>query len=259
MNTIDSFIQVKQQFINDWAKNPNYVFEESVFSRSESLKRQLIPYINYLPEPYIGCIKNPSAVFLNYNPGPVLEGLQEREIGKFIINYDAVESYVDFARTVPYFEPKGRSFWYPRKRFVARLLGKENDDFHILGLEICPWHSQSFKLTNSELESLKEYVMKEVLPVAEAVAKNAPLSTIFSVGKSYYDLFRLLDFKKVKEFKAGTNIIKWPKNAHGKPVARSFSLWESKSGFQYFNTYAQGGNTMSSQEFNEIIKHLLGI
>lgn len=211
--------------------------------------------MEYLPEPYIGCIRNPKAVFLNYNPGPVLTGLQERRGGQFIDELKAIDSYENFARKVPYFEAKGRSFWYPRKRFAARLLGINDDHFNILGLELCPWHSNSFKLTSSEIAKLQSYLFHEVLQVAELAAKNAELSTIISVGKNYYDLFLALGLKQIKE--SNPNIEHWPRSYNGNPVTRSFSLWESNSGARYLNTYAQGGNTMPSPAFDQIIKEFI--
>ena len=254
---IKSFIKSQQNFIENWAKSPDKEWENSIFSKLKSVNSKIVPYLEYLPEPYLGDPFNTDAVFLNYNPGPVFQDdTQHRIKGIFVKDYKAIESYEYFAINTPYFKHNS-GFWADRKKFLSRLINKPFIESKIFALEICPFHSSSFKLSHSDLSKSKLYIQNNVLNIAEAVASQSSIKTIISVGKDYYNLFKLLEFRLVKEIDQTTVATKWPLKNGGDKINRTISLWESPTGGIYFNTWAPGSNKISSKEFDQIILELI--
>jgi hypothetical protein len=80
----------------------------------------------------------------------------------------------------------------------------------VFALEICPWHSDRFKLSHKDLVQAQTYIEENVLKIAEAAAQKCKYQTIFSVGKDYYNVFKLLDFELIKEVNKESVIIDWP-------------------------------------------------
>jgi hypothetical protein len=254
---IESFIKSQQKFIEDWAKSPQKEWENSIFSKLKSVNSKIEPFLEYLPEPYLGDPFNADAVFLSYNPGPVfLDDTQHRTKGVFIKDFKAIETYHYFAINTPYFIHTS-GFWADRKKFLSRLMNKPFQETKIFALEICPFHSSSFKLSQSDLLKSKLYIQKNVLNIAESVANQSPIKTIISVGKDYYNLFNLLEFQLVKEINQSLTEKNWPLKNGKIKINRSISLWKSPSGGIYFNTWAPGSNKMSSRDFDIIIKNIM--
>lgn len=252
---IDNFLKSQQIFIENWAKSPEQEFEKSVFSNLMSVNSKIKPFIDYLPEPYLGNPYKADGVFLNYNPGPVFDDdTQFINGGVFIEKYNAIENYNNFALNTPYFKTK-KGFWFDRQFFLSRLLDKSFENTTIFALEICPFHSSSFKLSSLDIVTVSSYIENNVLKIAEEVAKKSTLKTIISIGKNYYDLFKLLNYRLIKEFDKTTAIDNWPKNKLGTKINRSISLWQSPSGGIYLNTWAPGSNKISSKEFDAIINN----
>jgi hypothetical protein len=214
----------------------------------------MTPFLDYLPEPYLGNPYNSDGVFLNYNPGPIMELEQHKVSGIFIYDYNAINDYQNFAINTPYFNAK-KGFWFDRQYFLSRLLNKSFEATSLFALEICPFHSSSFKLSSIDIVTASSYIENNVLKIAEEVAKQSTFKTIISVGKDYYNLFNLLNYKLIKEINQTTSIDNWPKNKLGTKINRSMSLWQSPSGGIYFNTWAPGSNKISSKEFDIIINN----
>ena len=254
---IESFINSQQNFIENWAKSPQEEWENSIFSKLKSVNSKIEPFLEYLPEPYLGDPFNTDAVFLNYNPGPVfLDNTQHRLEGSFVKEYKAIKEYKYFAINTPYFKHKS-GFWADRKKFLSRLINKPFSEVKLFALEICPFHSSSFKLSYTDLLISKLYIQDNVLKIAEVAAQQSSIKTIISVGKDYYNLFQLLDFKLVKEINQTSNGVNWPIKKDANKINRSISLWKSPSGGIYFNTWAPGSNKISSKEFDDIIKNII--
>tara|TARA_B100000963_G_scaffold285603_1_gene254570 strand:+ start:678 stop:1466 length:789 start_codon:yes stop_codon:yes gene_type:complete len=256
MRNIDNFINAQQEFIERWAKSPQKTWSNSPFYQLNSIKKRISPYIEYLPEPYLGNPKNSTAVFLNYNPGPPIPIAQDRLTGTFIKKLNAVENYHYYAENTSYFTEES-GFWAEKKKFLGRLFKIPFNEIKIFALEICPWHSDKFKLSFSDLSKIKTHVEENTLKIAEIVAKNSKYQTIFSVGKDYYNLFALLGFKLIDDINKESNIKNWPCKKDDVKINRNFSIWESKTGGIYFNTWAPGGNKVSSNAFDEIILNLM--
>lgn len=253
---INDFLKTQQKFIIDWNDSTQKQWEVSHFSKLKSVRRKIEPYVDFLPEPYLGDPFNAKAVFLNYNPGPVIVDCQNKTIGSFIKDFNAVENYKNFAINTPYYTHKS-GFWADRMKFLSRLTNSSFEESKIFALEICPWHSSSFKLSESDLKNSKKYFQENVLNIAEVVAQNSSVKTIFSVGKDYYNLFKLLGFKLVKEIDQTTKDKRWPVKKDGTKVNRSISIWKSNTNGVYFNTWAPGSNRISSKEFDNIILDLI--
>ena len=254
---IENFLKSQQEFITNWAESPKKVWENNIYSKLKSVNKNIEPFLEYLPEPYLGNPYTSDGVFLNYNPGTVFKDdkRQHKDVGWFIKELNAIENYDNFANKVPYFNGEN-PFWSARKKFLSRILNKPLEATSLFGLEICPFHSSRFKLSIPDIKNLQtqEYIENNVLKIAEEVAKNSTLKTIISVGKDYCHLFELLKYKKVKEIDQTLKTENWPKKSKiDTKIKRSFSLWESPTGGLYFNTWAQGSNNMSSKEFDKII------
>jgi hypothetical protein len=250
---IKNFLELQQAFIENWAKSPEKEFEKSIFSTLKSVNSKIKPFLDYLPEPYLGHPYKSDGVFLNYNPGPVFkDDSQHRNNGLFVEKYKGIDVYNYFAINTPYFEETS-GFWADRKRFLSRLLNKSIENTSLFALEICPFHSSSFKLSAKDIVTASSYIENNVLKIAEEVAKHTTLKTIITVGKDYYHLFNFLNYKLIGEIDQTTSIDNWPKNKLGTKINRSISLWQSPSGGMYFNTWAPGSNKISSKEFDSII------
>ena len=253
---IKSYLSSQQNFIENWAKSPEQEWEKSIFAKLKSVNSKIEPFINYLPEPYLGNPFSADAVFLNYNPGPIMELEQNKANGIFINDYKAISDYNHFAIHTPYFNSR-KGFWADRQNFLSRLLNKPYETTTLFALEICPFHSSSFKLSASDTKVASEYIEKNVLKIAEDVSNHTTLKSIISVGKDYYNLFNLLNYKLIKEVDQTSNIENWPTNKYWTKVNRNISLWKSPSGGIYVNTWAPGSNKISSKEFDSIILKLL--
>jgi hypothetical protein len=253
---IDFYRQKQENFIKEWYKDPRKVWEKSHFYNLKSINKSLEKFIDFLPEPYIGNPNNPTAVFLNYNPGPVIECFQHRKDGRFIHKNKAHLNYSDFAKNNDYLiDNKG--FWGTRRTFLSRLSNIPFEETSFFALEICPWHSDTFKLSKKDLDVTLNYLQNNVLNIAEAVASTSHFKSIFSVGKKYYDVFKTLDFKLISEINENNNLVNWPTNYNRVKTKRSISVWESKTNGIYLNTYAPGSNKISSKEFDNIILDLI--
>ncbi|MBD1397678.1 hypothetical protein H9Q13_10925 [Pontibacter sp. JH31] len=255
-------------YVQNWAKDP-----EGQFNSEENLFKDL-RHIDFdplaLPEPYFGDPDRNSAVILNYNPGPVMAELQHYPSGSFMLRGKAHEDYHAFAKPFPYLADyrnnPGGAWWLRRKEWVD---GLSSHVTHIakpgqpgllpFALEICPWHSKSFKLRPNDIEPLREYMTNYVLGPAEEIAKNSLLPFIISVGKDCQDLFQVLGFTlelSVSPLNFSQFGIQHPM-AGNKPVMRHYSIWRSHQGGIYLNTYSQGSNSNPSAAFTEVERFIV--
>jgi hypothetical protein len=253
---IDQFIQQHNEFIKDWYLNPSEVWKVSHYNNLTSVRRNLEPYIDYLPEPYIGDPFASDTVFLSYNPGPVIHRYQHRVEGDFVKRDKAHDSYSSFAKDIIYFRD-GNTFWKPRINMAAKLTGKDEKETRIFGIEICPWHSSGFMLSNRDIEASAAYINDNVLTAAEAVSHHSTNKAIISVGKNYYHLFNTLGLKKLLEIDNNSSVESWPTKKNGEKVIRNISLWQSPSKAIYLNTFSPGSNKVPSNQFLGIIKKIL--
>lgn len=174
-------------FVQKWAEKPEDHFnrEDNVFKKLAQIKFD--PFA--LPEPYFGDPEYNSVVILNYNPGPVMDAYQHYKRGKFITEAKADEDYYAFAKSFPYLKkykdnPGGR-WWKQRGQWINRLsihapqeLQEKIIKFAPFAMEICPWHSNGFKLSPKQIHLLADYIWQYVLEPAEAIAKKSLLPYI---------------------------------------------------------------------------------
>jgi hypothetical protein len=256
MSIIQNYIKQQNAFIKNWHVDHNSVWEESVFSSLNSVREKIRPFIEYLPEPYVGNPLESNAVFLSYNPGPVIDHYQHKTTGTFVRNYNAVNDYHKFASDIIYFRD-GNTFWKPRLNMTSRLTGIPEERVRIFGIEICPWHSFGFNMSSNDLQIAADHIHEHVLQVAEAVIEQSTIKVIISVGKNYYHLFQILGFEKVHETDNNSNEINWPLKPNGVKVIRNFSVWKSTNNVVYLNTFSPGSNKAPSFHFDGILKNLL--
>ena len=255
---LSNYIESQETFIKEWYENPKSTWEKSHFFNLKSVNKSISEYINFLPEPYLGNPFQSTAVFLNYNPGPVIDCLQERKFGYFFTKNKAAENYQNFALNNKYMTDK-KGFWGMKRSFIARLSDIPFEETSFFALEICPWHSNSFRLDQKDLQKSLDYIQNEVLTIAESAAMNSYFKTIFTVGKNFYDVFNMLGFELLKEISERDEIANWPKNTNGQKTIRTLSKWRSKTNGVYFNTFSPGSNKISSKEFDKIILEELNI
>jgi len=254
----ETFKNKTQGFINRWYEDPELEWSNHTFSKLGKISETLEPWTNFLPEPYLGDFCKNSAVVLNYNPGGVIPEVQNKVNGKFIHENDAVGNYNKFAKSIYYFQ-QDSGFWYNWKKFLRGLSPSLENDLNPFAIEICPWHSPSFKLSENNIKDIRLYLEETVLLPAEAASMNSRLKIIFSIGKDYYNLFHYLNFKKTDELHQTKNEGNWPRKNNGQLVDRTISLWKSDNGIVYFNSFAPGGNKPPSKDFYEIIKEFINI
>lgn len=251
-------------YIQKWAEDPQKHFnrEGNVFKDIRHISFD--PFA--LPEPYFGDPEYNAVVILNYNPGPVMDAYQHYQRGKFITEAKAHKDYYAFAKKFPYLKKyknnPGGKWWKQRSQWVNRLSLHAPLEEHEkiikyapFAMEICPWHSDGFKLTPKDINSLADYIRQYVLEPAEMVSRNSLLPYILSVGKDYQTLFQELGFRQ--EFAIGPDNysqfnIEYPKRPDGKPVSRFYSIWRSPGGGIYLNTYSQGSNSCPAPAFVEV-------
>ncbi len=251
-------------YVQKWAKDPEKHFrhDENVFKKISNIKFD--PFA--LPEPYFGDPEHNSVVILNYNPGPVMDVYQHYKRGKFITEAKADQDYYEFAKAFPYLKKyknnPGGKWWNTRRQWINRLSihapWEQHDKiikYAPFAMEICPWHSDGFKLTPKQINSLADYITQNVLEPAEAISKSSLLPYIISVGKDYQVLFQELGFRQ--EFATGPDDysqynIEYPRKADGKRVTRFYSIWRSPGGGIYLNTYSPGSNSCPAGTFIDV-------
>lgn len=267
---VEYFTQDWDNKITEWYKSPNLFFDNHVSPEVYKLKSKgkykLQP--EFLPEPYIGDPYKCSAVVINKNPGNPHMDLQHFEKGRFIVTNKAHTSYSKFAFPFPYLsdtenENNGSKWWNKRINWINLLLGKESTN-KPFALELCPWHSQLFGKANiKSINKFAHQVNNEVFNIAEAASVNANLKMILTVGSLFTDIFNELSFREViainhTNFKEH-NINNWPiSKKTKKPTQVYFSIWQSKSGINYFN-FRSGSNYNSppAKHWQEVQKQVI--
>lgn len=245
-----------------------------------------------LPEPYLGNPDaGLKAVFLNLNPGMSVKGKygthkgKNLEATKFYSNIEkpigwlirefrdgANCSYREFVKKwsclkceMRGHEPEvcGVNWWQgndPKKiagrmKWVRRVYGNEElCPSQVFALEICPFHSTKFP--TSRLDGLKMFIRERVInPAARAVIENG-LPFAIAVGKSYGEVLSAIGARREKTWTGDVLPTEWPTNGDGEPVNRTYELYayniEGIGRAHFLVTYAPGGNTSPSKEFEPV-------
>ncbi len=199
------------------------------------------------PEPYLGDPYKSLAVIININPGCVHR--------KNLVT----GTYSEWAKSFPYLHDSenkdGNKFWESRmpwmRHIAEQFTGEKLDELMPFALELCPWHSTSWRNKQITDAVKDEYVKKYVLAMALLAVKNSRAKVILAVGKPVYDALSECGCDPMKEwdeykeeFNIGSNV-------------RKYEMLEYQ-GIPILCTWAQGGNKTPSNEFkgmeNEIIK-----
>lgn len=261
MKSIDSFIKVWDNRIIDWFNSPdqtvNYGIESNFYKGKNKSKLDCTAF----PEPYLGDPHKASCVIINLNPGNKLDKEQDIYTGSFVNAWKDSKCYYEFAKSFPYLKPECKTgFWVNRRKWIDRLLAlhQKKSNLNPFALEIIPFHSKSFGLLSYNNE-LQEYLNNELFPVAEEASLHAELNLILTIGKSFYNIFEWLSFKKIIEYNPEyhPDITYWPIKENGVKLNRNFSIWKSPKGILYYNTWHSGGNKMPAELWLPIEKTIL--
>lgn len=271
---LEEFIDHHNQWISAWINDPDSIREQDVYFK-HSPKCSL--EFNALPEPYLGDPYKCSAVIININPGGSMskyQSLATRENKlNFISRFIDGHNYHNFAVSFPYLTlPEsecGTDWWTSRNSWINRISGNTNELKRPFAMEICPWHSKSWKGLDFEQEELRNYLEEYVIRPAQEAIKNSNLRIVgLSVGTPITKVLESCGYKRVKlwgwdntekKFRFDTPISdKWPQKEDNKPVKRTYTLWRRENSDVYFlNTSAQGGNRAPSINFLEVEKEIL--
>lgn len=290
---------MKNKIITKWLDSWNNQIQEWDANKKEFIKndpflnglyysgKENKELINFaLPEPYLGNPFESSAIILNLNPGGFIKELQDSRIGSFVRKGKAIEDYYKFARIHPYFnedyvknagkEVNGGHEWWERKNDrinqLLNLLKIDAGSLHPFALEICPWHSKSFgslKCKNRDVgREMCDYIYENVIKIAGLASEYSKLKkVVISIGRVYEDILSsIAKSGKVEKILTISNDSKLPKGIlypqkrEGDSVKRHFSVWFAYQEKSYiFNTYAPGGNTSPSNDFNVIVQYIFNM
>lgn len=283
---------VIDDFITSWntkiamLRSVDMVLESEIFndkqiyyhSNSNSDQRLLF---DVMPEPYLGNPRECSYVIMNLNPGQYIEELQNAHNGRFQKIGNAIDEYSKFAVNFPYLIDKyctesdgaiykGNQWWKKRDEYFKRILRTNGSSSENLkkpfSLEICPWRSRSIgdiRLLSTENGIL---YLNTIFDIASLAANSAVTKIVFTIGKYYYSIFKNMKINGEVRFhelatidnKNSKNSIVFPKNKSGDYIKRTISIWNDvHNNIRYFNTFAQGSNTIPSNKFDNIIRNLL--
>ena len=161
---------------------------------------------NALPEPFLGSLEKPKAVFLALNPGKADLHFQGRD-GIFAqeIQKEFGGSYTKWAASWAYLRnpweaQKGRNRHHSaRLKFLRNWYRGETLSHNaMLSFELYPWHSAGITATPNihRMQSfIQDYIWK---PIAELAIP------VFAFGKPWFDIFgNLSDLKLVKRLGLG--------------------------------------------------------
>ena len=257
-------------FINRWQIDPQSLFNRDIYSQVHNQRAnpnyQLQP--QFLPEPFLGDIKNNSAVIINKNPGSPLQNLQHYQTGSFIVNHNVHLNYSNFAREFPYLNNhqnnNGGNWWNIRYNWINKMINNKgiNSQKFPFALEVCPWHSNYLAANNLNLyhNDFIDYLNNMVIKPAEEANRHSQLGIILTIGNLFNQIFRILNFKKLIKIDQNNNNYSfyWPLNRHNNPANHSFSLYMSPSRNFYFN-YSSGANfnTIPPQWSDNVERYLV--
>ena len=274
MKDIQEIINYYNDFVKAWYENPvefiedkaKNIFAESyrggikLSSEDKEQRHQLIA--DALPEPYLGDPYKCSAVFINLNPGGVMEKQQLHSNGEFITEGKAALNYYEFAKNFPYQGDKyscngGVIWWNQRKKWINRLLStvKESDNFvsklEPFAVELCPWHSLGFAGFRQN-DRLKTYMKEYIFDFVAQAIKNSELGFGISVGKAIKNLLIELDFEanEIKNDNA-------PRKKDNSIINREYCYFKLPNGKILLNTWAPGSNKMPSPAWNDFEKDFI--
>ncbi|MDD3049970.1 MAG: hypothetical protein PHR06_02380 [Candidatus Cloacimonetes bacterium] len=254
---IKEYINHWNDFMVKWIEDPEEVFKNDLLSIKHSGQIDTQLKCNYLPQPYLGDPSNCSAVTLNLNPGKLIESRMHPN-GYFIKELKNSKDYFEYAKDFPQLK-KNSTFWKNQINWINRLVEHENGEKNLpFAIEICHWHSirwKNFKLDNE----LLDYFEKMVFGVIVNVIETSRLKTVLSIGSQYAKLYEKLGFKRLLEIShknCSEFSLDYPLNKINKPSNRTYSLWQSRTGTKYLNTYTVS-NKPPSKEWLEIDKYII--
>jgi len=212
-----------------------------------------------LPQPYLGNPNKCSAITLNLNPGKPNKR-RESSDGELVNELRLNSSYRKYAHCFPQLKFDSK-FWKRQINWINRI-SDDNLESLPFAIEICHWHSEEWKDLDYNNQGVKKHLEENIFTIIDEAIKNSTVKTVLSVGKTYYNIFDSLGFKKLEDINREVSIKKgylYPKNRKGETLNRNFSIWKSPNGTHYLNTYVQGSNMPPAKVWDEIVNKLLEI
>ena len=262
---------------NNWIKS--WMSSFSTFSKvNMGVYGKYFP-VDYMPEPYLGNPNNSSFVIINLNPG---RGCCHswhylQSVSDTLINRVKTKTYSNIAFSFPYlrnqrsiklknWELNGGRIWWKSKIdwinyiYCAAGLDCNIDDIKPFAIELCAWHSPSWKLDTKKLcsGSLPSCIFYNCIIdiICQAIDKSK-LKFGYCVGKAIGDVLCCHGFSDV------TSSI----GCSSRPITsinRSYRVLRDQHNRYVINTWAQGSNRYPAKNFwpeekiiiNAIYKHL---
>lgn len=208
-------------------------------------------------------------------------------IKEFIENYR--ECYSDFIDEKSPLNPKnighkpelcGVRWWLTGKgariNWVRRIYGKpELCPTNVFAPEMCPFHSKKWEFDVKQDMKLVMFIINHVLEPAIVATHQHDLPFAIAIGKAFYDILEKINKGEIEnasaevekkwccEVKDGkrqltgdAKAMPWPTGAKGFTVRSYYLYWVSFSGIgaRLLVTYASGGNTPPSEEFENKVE-----
>lgn len=173
---------------------------------------------------------------------------------------------------------KGRKGKGSRINWVKRIYGKTTlDSRKVFAPELCPFHSKKWEFDVKHDIELVKFVVAHVLEPAMVATNENELPFAIAVGKAFLDILKKIENNEIDGAKASV-IGKWCCEQDGKKKERVFSddrltkIWpQSRGAFtvrsyylydvtingvsaRLLVTYAPGGNTPPSEDFDKDIE-----
>lgn len=252
------YIEYWNDFMANWIEHPDEMFNKDLLKikHSERNGKQLV--YDFLPQPYLGNPYECSAITLNLNPGGLIDS-RKHPNGYFVEELKNSKNYFEYAKEFPQLK-KNSPFWNNQINWINRLVDQETENNKLpFAIEICHWHSEKWKNFALDDDELIDYFEKMVFDIIDIVIKNSSLKTVLSIGKQYTEIYKKLAFEKLLEI-SNENYkdfnLNFPLNKQNKPSNRVYTLWQSKTGTKYLNTYTVS-NKPPSSDWLEIDKYLI--
>lgn len=172
--------------------NQHRSFDEFIQSPDFGLKDDSAQHLGLLPIPYVGNLQRASVFILTLNPGlsPIDYYCQQHNkpfteaLIRNLCQENADDPYPFIFLNPRFSWHSGFDYWHGRLRDIAQMVARKKNKDHRSGLqylaqkvcvlELVPYHSRSFGLSRSILDSLEsvrlmvDYVREVVVPRAQS-------------------------------------------------------------------------------------------
>ena len=257
------------QYINSWdtdivnwlSNSPNYRFPIVTCDKK---------IIVFMPEPFMGDPDNCSFVIVNLNPGAGVwhSCINQKAVTGTLINKVATLGYSKAIMDFPYLQDEttvrltnwddspGKKWWKSKERWIKHIIKMYEPsyntgdtiphDLYPFAMEMFAWHTTKWpKSLNKQMKAGGAYgatIKDEVFaPLYEAIQKSK-FKFAFCVGKPIGDIISSFGlFVKTNSLPIQPLPTK----------KRFYDVYSDGKGCHIVNTWAQGGNTYPSADFEK--------